>query len=343
MPDVIDQIRAEELAAENQSLSIARADNAWASKFNSIPPVEALRASRNLTEQLNTALERRQKLAAQTDLNAQQIYLRQKAFDADMELQPLKVQNMEAQIEREKALTAATGLAERNRQLDEARDMNELSRFVSEVSELDESASDYLTQLSRVAVRHPRALSTQPGLSMFKEKSKRRRSVDELLGQIPADHDVKQIDVDENDNIRVVSQPKAPEGPTFATPEEATAYYGPTATVRQSAKGGWSATIKPAAALPDAVKTKFAEVEGQIAEARALSESPDLLGDKRAEAKAKLLRFTKERETWLKSYPELAPEAAKTAPVAAPSVQRVRQKSTGKMGVIRNGEFIPDA
>lgn len=243
MADILDQIQQQELAAENAGLAAAQHNLSWAQTFNSIPPAEKLRATRNLEDQVATALERRRSLAAQVDEKAQRIYYNAKKFEHELEQEPLRKDLLEAQIEHERASTAAIGLAQRTKQADEIADMKDLAAFNEEIAAIQyqEGTPEYIRELSRVAVKRPRALTTTAGREIFQSKSARHKSIAEIRSQIPDDMEVDEVNFD-GEKFRVSTKPRAQE---FATPEEAQKFYGENATVRQNARGKWSASIKP--------------------------------------------------------------------------------------------------
>lgn len=93
------------------SLAATAHTSDWANFFNSTPPIEQLRATRNLTDQVNAAMERRAALAAETDAKSQQIYFNAQRFKREQELEPLKMQALQARID-------ATGATERRKALE---------------------------------------------------------------------------------------------------------------------------------------------------------------------------------------------------------------------------------
>lgn len=117
--DVIDEIMQQREAEENASIHQARSDSNWARTFNSIPSVERLRAARDLTSQVNSAIERRQALAAQTDLKSQAIYYNSKKFEFERSTEPVRKQLLDAQLEQELAQTQAMAATELRKKQEE--------------------------------------------------------------------------------------------------------------------------------------------------------------------------------------------------------------------------------
>lgn len=77
----------------------------WRSTFGQIPPADVLRETRDMISLTNRAIEQKMRLAAQTNREAQDLWVRDQEFQEWQRQAPLRDELLKSQIERRKALS----------------------------------------------------------------------------------------------------------------------------------------------------------------------------------------------------------------------------------------------
>lgn len=119
MPDILQQLQDRETLSQNQRLEQAAHAADWTSTFNGDQSTEALRAQRNVTDMVNSAMQRKLELAAQTDKNSQEIYQKGEQFKEWQLNAPLRDELLRSKI----AAQGATARLQAQKQIDTHNDV----------------------------------------------------------------------------------------------------------------------------------------------------------------------------------------------------------------------------
>lgn len=144
MADILQEIQQRQIRAREQQIVAKQDDLDWSTTFGKMAPEEVLRETRNMTELMNSAVEKKMQLAAQTNEAAQRIYINDQKWKAEQAMQPLKDERIKAQVRadeaRAKATTAqellATARLER-----EARSVEQTALAQWEMDEIENAAT----------------------------------------------------------------------------------------------------------------------------------------------------------------------------------------------------------
>lgn len=338
MADVLDQIQQEQSRETNAELARARHDYNWNSTFGRIAPDNVLREARNMTALINTAIERKMALAAQTSEEAQRIFVNDQKFKAWEKQQPLRDDLLRAQIADEEASEGARTAQEllarsRDRRAKLSEEQSALAQW--EMDELESSSlpeAEKRAWLNTVRGRYP---------SMDKDTSARHKSLHGVFNPDPAQ----------------------------LTPDEKIAQAVKLTAATTATRNALNASAKPTPETPDE-KIARIEAESKARAAGTAAGKPDAaesdnyrrLDLERAAAVKEYARFRpeseKENENWLpgdvqKVYDErrsairaqgngapAAPASTASTPTHPMEGQIVKQKSTGKTGRIVSGQFV---
>jgi hypothetical protein len=203
MAGIIDQLQEKAARDENQALSIAAKDATWANQFNSIPPVEKLRANLNLANVIDGALRRKQELLAQSDLKAQELLHREKKFEQWQKDAPLRTELLQKRVESE-------GAHERFAQRKDAESMADISGFFDSIAKIPArpGTPEYKSALNAALQKHPRVIGTQAGADALKNLQREHEDIAAL--QPPPGMEFDRMDFDSEGKAKAVFKPIPP-------------------------------------------------------------------------------------------------------------------------------------
>lgn len=110
--DIITEIQSRQARDREQEIATAQHDLDWNATFGRMAPDNVLRETRNMTALIANAVEKKMQLAAQTNAEAQRIYINDQKWKAEQAMQPLKDERLKAQIRADEARARATAAQE---------------------------------------------------------------------------------------------------------------------------------------------------------------------------------------------------------------------------------------
>jgi hypothetical protein len=277
MPDALDLIQQDQSRALDQRLGQAYGDSQWSNYFKSTPPSDVLRANRDLGDLVNTAIERRQQLAAQGSIEGQRmLYNAQKQQEWEDQA-PMRDQLLRGRIEHEAASTAAEGSATALRQKLETDSLNDTAGFADYMSTVkaDEGTPEYKAAVFQGIKQFPGAAHTPLGADMLKTISDRHDTAADVL-KAPDGMEAATFETDSTGKSRATFKPKTPE---FETEDQAREQFGADATIHQTATGKWTATIKPDAdpnKVSEATFKAYADAKADYEQHSGVAGDPDI-------------------------------------------------------------------
>jgi hypothetical protein len=249
MADILDQIQARQLHAQKQEIAAKQHDLDWNATFGRMAPEEVLRETRNMTELIGSAVEKKMQLAAQTNEAAQRIWVNDQRFKAEQRVQPLKDELLQWQVRHEEASTAAVGLAQKFRMQKDAEAMADLAGFYDTVGQIKdrEGTPGYIAGINAAVQRFPRIIGTQAGSNAIKQMHTRHQDVEAITPK--EGFMVDRYEVTDDGKTRAIFKPIPPpvKVPAGMEPFSATTTGGKT-----------TVTLK----RPDAPKTTTSTIEG---------------------------------------------------------------------------------
>ncbi len=250
MASLLDSIAADQERTDNADLAQAQHDLNWTSTFRSTPPAEVSRARANYTDAIDRALTNKIALQARTDIGA--LRLQQKAAEHEewVKQAPMREALLKAHVD-------ATGATERRKAEESALTMKQtaaLNRGMADfykngglpgTPEAQQAALGLLADNPMAHVDHVLEIGKQAGITDVPPEQVAAKAAalrDELAKQ-----GFENTAIGSTKNGVTFRQTKAPEAVTETgfrgTPDEARAKYGPSAVLKETSKGVWSATL----------------------------------------------------------------------------------------------------
>lgn len=134
MPGILDQIQQQATRDANADVAQAAKDATWANQFNSIKPVDKLRADLNVTTAINRALDLKHQLTTKDKIENLKLKAATAKFEQDQQLFPLQEKLLQARVD-------ATGAAERRKALEETTRAEQTSRINTGMLKLYQSGA----------------------------------------------------------------------------------------------------------------------------------------------------------------------------------------------------------
>lgn len=178
VPDLGVQVRPtpQNVAALDQFRAERQRDFNWRNTFGQIPPADVLRETRDMISLTNRAIEQKMRLAAQTNHEAQNLWIKDQEFQEWQRQAPLRDELLKSQIERRKALTER----ETDRQIWENRKEAAQARYDTALESFmrknPEATADELAKFThRFASQDSDALTLEPVRRVWSEVNQQIR------------------------------------------------------------------------------------------------------------------------------------------------------------------------
>ena len=187
MADVLDQIQQEGQKTLTDLVGQEKHDTDWSGFFGDVPPSDVLRKQQDLSDLVSTAVDNRQRIAAQTDRNAQEIYYNRKKFEDYQQQEPLRDALLQSRINHENALTEATGRAQLFKQQQNENTAKQVSGFYTDFSAIDaeHGTPEYKTAVLGLASKYPLAVVTPEVRQDLRDAVKVHSTIEDLRKKIP--------------------------------------------------------------------------------------------------------------------------------------------------------------
>lgn len=190
-----DEILARKQSAEDAQLRQADKSASWANTFNGPQSTEALRATRNLTDLVNGAIEGRMRLEAQTDKTAQNIYQNEVKFREWKNQEPLRDELLRAKLD-------ATGATTRFQQQKEVQAHADTAGFYNHLlSGPKPSEAGYDAHVINGITKFPAFAGTQEGRDLLKTIGQEHdmvKQLENIKNQLPADMQLNTVEAGPN-------------------------------------------------------------------------------------------------------------------------------------------------
>lgn len=329
VPDLGVQVRPtpQNVAALDQFRAERQRDFNWRNTFGQIPPADVLRETRDMISLTNRAIEQKMRLAAQTNHEAQNLYIKDQEFQEWQRQAPLRDELLKSQIIRRDALTArdmATQARANRLEAAQARYDTALETFLE--SRPDATTDDVTKFTHEFASRDSDARAIPAIRAAWTEMNQRIRQERGILAA-----DVRQ------EGSQAFRTGERVAGQEFRTGER---------IAGQEFKAGEAEKGRQQRAELDSYR-RYESASRAVLQATAnrqrLKEgidSPAVIKAADVEKERALANLEAVDKEIQAARGQATPPAGSASPMEG---KRVRQKSTGRTGVIRNGEFIPDA